>query len=110
MTNRLLVAGLLIGAALSSGAASAGAPFSLKSVTVDLPYGETEFPGGAAATAINKNCTACHSPGMVLNQPNLPKATWEGVVHKMIAVYKAPVPDEDVPAIVAYLASTKGAQ
>ena len=45
---------------------------------------------------------------MVLNQPLLPKATWETEVHKMIAVYKAPISADDVAAIVDYLVKTKG--
>lgn len=57
--------------------------------------------------AINNNCLACHSAGMVLNQPALPKATWEAEVHKMINVYKAPIDDADVPAVVDYLASMR---
>jgi hypothetical protein len=44
----------------------------------------------------------------VLNQPALPKATWEAEVQKMIKVYRAPIDEADVPAIVNYLASTKG--
>jgi cytochrome c553 len=100
---------LAIGLALSSGAAWAQTAPELKSVTVDLPAGDRQFPGGPEADAINNNCTACHSPGMVLNQPNLPKATWDAEVHKMISVYKAPIEDADVPAIVAYLVANKGA-
>jgi hypothetical protein len=46
---------------------------------------------------------------MVLNQPLLPRSTWEAEVHKMINVYKAPVDDSDVAKIVDYLAKTKGA-
>ena len=45
---------------------------------------------------------------MVLNQPALPRATWEAEVHKMINVYRAPIDDADVAAIVDYLAKTKG--
>jgi hypothetical protein len=47
---------------------------------------------------------------MVLNQPALPKAAWEAEVHKMINVYRAPIDEADVPAIVGYLVSTKGAR
>jgi mono/diheme cytochrome c family protein len=83
---------------------------AFKSTTVDLPPGDSMFPGGAAADAINNNCLACHSADMVLNQPALPKATWEAEVHKMINIYRAPVDEADVPAIVDYLASTKGAR
>jgi cytochrome c553 len=82
---------------------------AIKSVTVDLPAGDNLFPGGASAEAINNNCLACHSADMVLNQPALPKAIWEAEVHKMINVYRAPIDNADVPAIVDYLARTKGA-
>ncbi|HLG82841.1 MAG TPA: cytochrome c [Bradyrhizobium sp.] len=80
---------------------------ALKSTTVDLPAGTALFPG-EGADAINNNCLACHSPDMVLNQPALPRATWDAEVHKMINVYKAPVDEKDVGAIVDYLARTKG--
>jgi hypothetical protein len=88
----------------------AGAPqtFVLKSVSVDLPTSDIAFPGGTKAEAINANCLACHSAGMVLTQHNLSRATWAGVVDKMIHAYKAPVGEKDVPAIVDYLTETKG--
>jgi len=80
---------------------------AIKSTSVDLPAGDSLFPG-PGADAINNNCLACHSPDMVLNQPALPKATWEAEVRKMIAAYKAPVEEADVGAIVDYLVRTKG--
>lgn len=81
---------------------------AFKSVSVDLPDAGATFPGGTEAEAINNNCLACHSTEMVLNQPALSKAAWDSIVHKMIAVYKAPIDDKDVGAIVAYLDQTKG--
>jgi len=95
------------GHAQDQGQAPVHAPLVLKSVNIELPNGERMFPG-ANADAINNNCLACHSAGMVLNQPAMPKAAWETEVNKMINVYKAPVAPEDVPSIVAYLDSTKG--
>lgn len=83
-------------------------PLTLKSVSIDLPQGDRVFPLGPGSEAVNNNCLACHSAGMVLNQPAMPRAAWETEVHKMINVYKAPVAAEDVPAIVAYLDATKG--
>jgi hypothetical protein len=80
----------------------------LKSASIDLPQGNLQFPPGPGSDAITNNCLACHSAGMVLNQPPLPKATWEAEVHKMINIYKASVAPEDIPAIVAYLDATKG--
>ena len=64
---------------------------------------------GPGADAINNNCLACHSADMVLNQPALPKATWQAVVDKMIHIYKAPVEEKDVDPIVDYLAGIKPA-
>jgi hypothetical protein len=80
----------------------------LKSESVDLPLSDRQFEG-PGADAINNNCLACHSADMVLNQPTLSKATWEAEVHKMINVYKAPVAEEDIAPIVAYLAKIRGA-
>jgi hypothetical protein len=81
---------------------------TLHSVSVELPNSDRMFPGGADAEAINNNCMACHSAGMVLNQPNLTRAAWQQEVEKMRGQYKAPVDEKDVPAIVAYLVSHKG--
>ena len=47
---------------------------------------------------------------MVLTQPNLTKATWHGIVEKMIHAYKAPVDAGEMAAIVDYLATTKGSE
>jgi hypothetical protein len=82
----------------------------LHSVSIELPASDRMFPGGSAADAINNNCLACHSAGMVFNQPNLTQAAWHAEVEKMRAQYKAPVDEHDVPAIVAWLASHKGAK
>jgi hypothetical protein len=109
MPKRFLAIGCLIAAMLASTPAWVEQLPVIKSTTVDLPSGDGMFPGGASADAINNNCLACHSTEMVLNQPALPKATWEAEVRKMIAVYRAPIDEADVPAIVDYLASTKGA-
>jgi cytochrome c5 len=82
---------------------------SFTSVNVDLPFGDRVFPDGPNADAINNSCLACHSAGMVLTQPPLPRKVWEAEVEKMRNVYKAPVADEDVKAIVDYLTRIKGA-
>ena len=83
-------------------------PVTLRPVSIDLPQGDRMFPPGPGSEAINNNCLACHSAGMVLNQPAMPRTAWEAEVHKMVNAYKAPVAAEDVPAIVGYLDATKG--
>lgn len=89
--------------------AASAAPLTLKSVSVQFPDGMRMFPG-PGADAINNNCLACHSAGMVLNQPAMPKPVWQAEVEKMIHIYKAPVAQGDVAAIVDYLARTKGTE
>lgn len=81
--------------------------FTLTSSAIALPVEEPFFPdnpdGGPKADTINADCTACHSASMTLTQPALSPEAWAGVVHKMRDVYHAPVPEEDMPAILAYL-------
>ena len=89
--------------------ARAASPIELKPVKVDLPDSDRMF-GGPGADAINNNCLACHSAGMVLNQPDFSKQAWAAEVNKMINAYKAPVAPEDVGAIVDYLDRVKGAK
>jgi hypothetical protein len=108
MRRLLFSATILFGTALLPFMLHADTPFVLRSVSVDLPDSDRTFPGGASADAINNNCLACHSVGMVLNQPALSKAAWAAEVNKMITVYKAPVDPGDVEAIVDYLTRLKG--
>ncbi len=91
-------------------AARAATPSELKSVKIDLPDSDKMFPDGPGSDAINNNCLACHSAGMVLNQPALSKQAWAAEVSKMINNYKAPVAPEDVGPIVEYLTALKGAK
>ncbi len=81
---------------------------TLRSVSFDFPTSDRAFPGGDSAAIVTNNCTACHSPGMILTQPSLTKAGWEEEVNKMRTTYKAPVDAADVPAIADYLAGIKG--
>ncbi|TWB20820.1 sulfite dehydrogenase (cytochrome) subunit SorB [Nitrospirillum amazonense] len=76
---------------------------TLRSVTVDLPQSDREFPGADAA-AVNNNCLTCHSAGMVLRQPPFRREKWAEIVNKMIQTYKAPIDAGDIPAIIDYLA------
>jgi hypothetical protein len=82
-----------------------GGGTTLRSVNVEFPDPGRLFPGGDRAEAINNNCLACHSAGMVLTQPYLSRTEWQSEVDKMRNIYKAPIAAEDVAAIVDYLAS-----
>ncbi len=109
MSRKMLPLGLLMVAVLAPLSGRTQPLITLKSVTVDLPDSGRMFPG-PGSDAINNNCLACHSAGMVLNQPALGKSVWQAEVTKMIQNYKAPVSEEDVAAIVDYLARTKAAE
>lgn len=85
-----------------------GGGTTLRSVDVEFPDPGRQFPGGDEAEAINNNCLACHSAGMVLTQPRLSRAEWQSEVDKMRNTYKAPIGDADVPAIVNYLVNLGG--
>ena len=88
-------------------ASVSGDGVTLHSVSIELPSSDRSFPGGAAADVVTSNCTACHSPGMVLNQPPLSANRWRTLVEHMRENYKAPIAQSDVAAIVAYLAKVK---
>jgi hypothetical protein len=107
MLRSLLPAVVLWSAASMPWVAGAATISELKPVKVDLPDSNRMFPG-PGSDAINNNCLACHSAGMVLYQPELSKQAWTDEVNKMINIYKAPVAAEDVGPIVDYLASRKG--
>jgi cytochrome c5 len=110
MTRKILPLALLAGAALVSLAVQAKVPTSLKSVDVTLPESTRTLPDGPGVTVVHDNCLACHSVGMILAQPTMPKAAWEAEVNKMRNVYKAPVDAKDVPTIVDYLTAVKGSK
>lgn len=83
--------------------------FTLTSATIELPVEDAVFPAGPHLDAVQANCTACHSPAMILSQPPLTREQWEGEVKKMREVYHAPVDPAAVPGIVDYLAGLEGA-
>ena len=79
--------------------------------SIDLPteapaLKSSALPGYAKAQT---NCVACHSAEYMLYQPpTAPRAYWEAMVTRMKAVFKAPIDDADMPAIVDYLVKTYG--
>jgi mono/diheme cytochrome c family protein len=81
------------------------------SKSIDLPpdsaqLRQSSLEGYAKAQV---NCVACHSAEYMLFQPpTAPRAYWDAMVKRMKAVFKAPIDDADMPAIVDYLAKTYG--
>ena len=81
--------------------------------TIQLPPDGVQLkasalPGYGKAQA---NCVTCHSAEYMLYQPpTAPRAYWDAMVKRMKAVFKAPIDDADMPAIVDYLAKTYGSE
>lgn len=106
MTGKPLLLAVVASALIAS-AAGAKVAIALKSVDVNLPGSSRQLPNAPPEAGV---CLACHSAGMILNQPAMPRAAWEAEVEKMRHAYKAPVDPKDVPKIVDYLTAIKGSK
>jgi mono/diheme cytochrome c family protein len=76
---------------------------TFEDASLTLPEDPMDLPEGPGREAVLENCTACHSPSTMLQQPKVPREKWESIVGKMKKLYKAPVDDAAVPAIVDYM-------
>lgn len=73
---------------------------------IDLP----DLPDLPGRDAVVANCTACHSPSTMLQQPQVSREKWESQVKKMVEVYKAPVDPAAIPAIIDYMLAVQAQQ
>jgi hypothetical protein len=70
---------------------------------------QVRLKDGAGRPLVEANCVMCHSLDYIpMNSVFLDRKGWEASVNKMIKVMGAPVREEDVAAIVDYLAKTYG--
>jgi hypothetical protein len=97
---------ILLGVACSCGRSAPTPPPTVH--TLRLPVEDVTLPDHPGRDQVTSSCAVCHSPRYVLDQPPLPRKTWEAEVDKMRKVYGAPVRDEDVAAIVDYLVAVRG--
>ncbi|GAC1539509.1 MAG: hypothetical protein NVS2B17_14860 [Candidatus Velthaea sp.] len=95
-------AGLLFIAGCASKEPQAAAPTDAPApaATALIADGAT-LPPGAAFTAVQNNCQACHSLDMVYTQ-RLSPATWTAEVMKM-KKFGAPLSGGDTAAVISYL-------
>jgi mono/diheme cytochrome c family protein len=101
MKSRLLIlAPLLVVISLATAAPTKVVTYALPDDVEDL----TLPPGEGAAVAAS-NCAACHSLDYIRTQPRGKDAQfWKDTVHKMVAVYRAPIEAADAEIIAKYLA------
>jgi hypothetical protein len=106
--QRKLLLTLVAAAGISSTGAALAVVKTMQGPPDTVMLKPSNLPGYAKAMA---SCTACHSAEYMQYQPpTAPRAYWDAMVHRMKAVFKAPVDDADMPAIVDYLAKTYGAE
>lgn len=89
--------------------AFAAAPVGGKSIQLPpdgMQLKASDLPGYAKAQA---SCVACHSAEYMRYQPpTAPRPYWDAMVKRMKTVFKAPIDDADMPALVDYLVKTYG--
>lgn len=80
-----------------------GGGVTLVSDSITLPDETAALPATPGSDLITANCTACHSPEMILAQPALNAEKWQATIDKMRGVYKAPITPADDKALIAAL-------
>lgn len=109
MKNMKFKYAALLSVGLWAGATTMPATAAVK--TLDLPAdGTTLTPSALPGYAkVQIQCVGCHSAEYMLYQPpTAQRAYWDSMVKRMKNVFKAPIDDADMPAIVDYLVKTYG--
>jgi cytochrome c551/c552 len=97
---------LLCAAQLCLAAMASAAPLSITLPPETAAFKPSALPGYALA---QQKCSTCHSADYISFQPpGLTLAQWTGEAGKMQHVYGAPISDQEVRTIGAYLAVTYG--
>src|SRR5438045_242392 len=76
---------------------------------IQLPPETMAFKQDVGAEIANGQCLTCHSVEYVVIQPPMQRAFWKAEVVKMQQKYGAQIPQEQVEAVVDYLAKNYGA-
>jgi cytochrome c551/c552 len=82
--------------------------FQATALDIQLPPETGAFKQDKGAEIANGQCLICHSVEYVVMQPPMPRAFWKSSVQKMQQKYAAPIPDDQVEAVVDYLTKNYG--
>lgn len=99
----------IIAAALALTGCESESEVKFTDVAITLPDDPLALPEGPGREAVLENCTACHSPSTMLQQPKVSAEKWQSIAKKMIEVYKAPVDPKAIPQIAAYMVAVQAA-
>ena len=69
--------------------------------------GISKCPEGPHRDEFQTSCLICHSARLPLGQPPFHREKWVEIVHKMVAVYGAPLTPEDESQVVDYLLAAR---
>lgn len=89
--------------ALALGACERGPAVTFGDASITLPDDPLDLPEGPGVDAVIANCTACHSPSTMLQQPRMSREQWLATITKMQEVYKAPLDEAAIPQIADYM-------
>ncbi len=97
--------GLLLAGMVAAMAAAVAGPVA------PAPQEALRLAPGPMADTVQALCSACHSADYIpMNSPFLDRAGWEAEVRKMMRAMGAPVPEDQVAAVVDYLNEHYGAR
>jgi mono/diheme cytochrome c family protein len=76
---------------------------------IELPRDTAMLKPGPGADMATGQCLICHSAEYITTQPrDKPLAFWKAEVEKMKKVYGAPIADDQIDSVAAYLARSYG--
>ena len=73
------------------------------SVVAMDPAWDLDLPEAPHRDEFQSSCLICHSARLPLSQPTFHREQWVEIVHKMVAVYGAPMSAADESHVVDYL-------
>ncbi len=79
-------------------------------VKIQLPLETAAFKAAPGAQLANGQCLTCHSADYPAMQPPKGRDFWKAEVEKMRDKYGAPIPPEQVEALIGYLAKNYGTE
>src|ERR1043166_4582443 len=82
--------------------------FQATALEIQLPPETGAFKQDKGAELANGQCLICHSLEYVSTRPPMPRAFWKGSVQQMQQRYGAPIPEDQVEALVDYLTKNYG--
>ncbi len=87
---------------------AADRPLPAAERTFTLPPETARLKPGPGADLAAGQCLLCHSADYISTQPKLSQAVWQAEITKMVQKYGAPIPTNNVPALLEYLVKNYG--